>query len=95
MASLRGQDAFCTLPERKQRVQILIRLAPPEVCTRIRCKFGFQRRFEVVGVADGVAVARPLATDVAAFSHGLFLNGRCKAVLILCVLSRFGLRSNG
>ena len=45
MASLRGQDAFCTLPERKQRVQILIRLAPPEVCTRIRCKFGFQRRF--------------------------------------------------
>jgi zinc transporter ZupT len=24
-------------------------------------------------VADGVAVARPLATDVAAFSHGIFL----------------------
>ena len=26
-------------------------------------------------MADGVAVARPLATDVAAFSHDLFLNG--------------------
>jgi hypothetical protein len=47
-----------------------------------------------MGVANGVAVARPLATDVAAFRHSLFLTLVPKTVLTLYVLLRFGLSSN-
>ena len=65
---------FCTLRSANNVHKILIRLAPPEVCTRIRCVWIPTTIREVMGVADGVAVARPLATDVAAFSHGLFLK---------------------
>ena len=48
--SLKGQaqadfcTGFCTLPDRKQRVQTFIRLTAPFTTARTCCKFGYQRR---------------------------------------------------